>query len=299
LSAGRLCEPELRRRDITTIVRSNSLSRRPCGWLPCIPVTARKPRAHALLPMPRPPACHLDCRGLLIVQAAFALQIVLLAIEFLMQRLAQWSPWAHLAPTFGRAMIAALALAGAVQVLRHATLPDGAKRAARILTWALAALTLWHMIVIGLWIIRALGFPVISNPFVRDWLSLLPGALWFIVLVCAIPVAAALRRRADGRRLPEFSVFLLLATSVLFWLMLRLYEYFRSDLGAQPAGLAVWRLVLFMHGLWALTMLIWTGLIRRTRPPRQCRACGYDLTGNESGVCPECGIPATRNEATR
>ena len=26
------------------------------------------------------------------------------------------------------------------------------------------------------------------------------------------------------------------------------------------------------------------------RPPRgHCQACGYDLTGNESGTCPECG----------
>lgn len=24
-----------------------------------------------------------------------------------------------------------------------------------------------------------------------------------------------------------------------------------------------------------------------------CRSCGYDLTGNISGTCPECGTPAT------
>lgn len=24
-------------------------------------------------------------------------------------------------------------------------------------------------------------------------------------------------------------------------------------------------------------------------PPGHCRSCGYDLTGNVSGVCPECG----------
>lgn len=28
------------------------------------------------------------------------------------------------------------------------------------------------------------------------------------------------------------------------------------------------------------------------RPPRgHCQSCGYDLTGNTSGVCPECGEP--------
>jgi hypothetical protein len=30
--------------------------------------------------------------------------------------------------------------------------------------------------------------------------------------------------------------------------------------------------------------------LRRTRlPVNACRNCGYDLTGNVTGVCPECG----------
>ena len=28
---------------------------------------------------------------------------------------------------------------------------------------------------------------------------------------------------------------------------------------------------------------------RRAVPPGRCRSCGYDLTGNTSGRCPECG----------
>jgi hypothetical protein len=31
---------------------------------------------------------------------------------------------------------------------------------------------------------------------------------------------------------------------------------------------------------------------RRRIPPGHCRKCGYDLTGNVSGVCPECGEKA-------
>ena len=27
--------------------------------------------------------------------------------------------------------------------------------------------------------------------------------------------------------------------------------------------------------------------------PEKCHKCGYDLTGNESGVCPECGTRQT------
>jgi len=33
-------------------------------------------------------------------------------------------------------------------------------------------------------------------------------------------------------------------------------------------------------------------------PPGRCQTCGYDLTGNVSGRCPECGapVPDTRPE---
>jgi len=33
----------------------------------------------------------------------------------------------------------------------------------------------------------------------------------------------------------------------------------------------------------------------RRSPPGHCRQCGYDLTGNESGRCPECGQPLEIN----
>ena len=41
-----------------------------------------------------------------------------------------------------------------------------------------------------------------------------------------------------------------------------------------------------------ITAAITIVLYRRTRgfPAGRCHACGYDLTGNTSGVCPECGI---------
>ncbi len=31
---------------------------------------------------------------------------------------------------------------------------------------------------------------------------------------------------------------------------------------------------------------------RRRPPPGHCQDCGYNLKGNESGICPECGTPA-------
>jgi hypothetical protein len=39
------------------------------------------------------------------------------------------------------------------------------------------------------------------------------------------------------------------------------------------------------------TGLAWRAARRRIRPGC-CRECGYDLTGNVSGVCPECATPA-------
>ncbi len=45
------------------------------------------------------------------------------------------------------------------------------------------------------------------------------------------------------------------------------------------------------------TICIWTVWLflrrksRRPKPANGCSACGYDLTGNISGVCPECGQP--------
>ena len=48
------------------------------------------------------------------------------------------------------------------------------------------------------------------------------------------------------------------------------------------------------------TLLLWWR--DRRVPPGHCQACGYDLTGNVSGVCPECGqkvAPMSDSEGTK
>ena len=41
-------------------------------------------------------------------------------------------------------------------------------------------------------------------------------------------------------------------------------------------------------------------ITRRTRRcPLVCRVCGYNLTGNTSGVCPECGTPIRKEPAEK
>lgn len=48
-----------------------------------------------------------------------------------------------------------------------------------------------------------------------------------------------------------------------------------------PLGLPM----LFAGLIWILTRLVHKG----PRNLKGCLSCGYDLTGNQSGVCPECG----------
>jgi hypothetical protein len=43
----------------------------------------------------------------------------------------------------------------------------------------------------------------------------------------------------------------------------------------------------FMALLGTPTACLWR--LDRRRPPEVCAKCGYDLTGNTIGVCPECG----------
>ena len=54
-------------------------------------------------------------------------------------------------------------------------------------------------------------------------------------------------------------------------------------------------LILGLLGVWySLPATAFVGVAflaagKRAYPAGRCRKCGYDLTGNESGVCPECG----------
>lgn len=52
------------------------------------------------------------------------------------------------------------------------------------------------------------------------------------------------------------------------------------------AWIPIWML---LAALALPTALLWHTDRRRPIPSGQCRKCGYDLTGNVSGRCPECG----------
>jgi len=69
-----------------------------------------------------------------------------------------------------------------------------------------------------------------------------------------------------------------------------------SSLGAQFSS--------FVVPLWLPLIAIGvpTGILwyrdRKPIPPGHCLRCGYNLTGNESGVCPECATPVPKLETT-
>ena len=80
----------------------------------------------------------------------------------------------------------------------------------------------------------------------------------------------------------------------------------QACLGAAVAGTLAWVLApSFRWERWFANIGLWTGastialsLLLLALPARRrrtdlshCHACRYDLTGNESGVCPECGTP--------
>ena len=50
--------------------------------------------------------------------------------------------------------------------------------------------------------------------------------------------------------------------------------------------------VFLLLAIW--TIWAWTRKSRAERAPGHCPRCGFDLTGNVSGVCPECGQRVAR-----
>jgi hypothetical protein len=67
-------------------------------------------------------------------------------------------------------------------------------------------------------------------------------------------------------------------TLAYWWMMLPLWMPFL--IVAVPTGVLWWR-------------------DRRRIPPGHCENCGYNLTGNVSGVCPECGEKTNAQVATK
>ena len=61
----------------------------------------------------------------------------------------------------------------------------------------------------------------------------------------------------------------------------------------------VCHLIIVVPGV-ALALLAYEYLISRTEPSHPCcQSCTYNLTGNVSGICPECGTPIPEEQRER
>ena len=87
-----------------------------------------------------------------------------------------------------------------------------------------------------------------------------------------------------------------------YWRVITLHRVdppvWRPSLGIWYEG-SLGRVWVFILPLWIpfALLAIPTGILwccdRRRLPPGRCPNCGSDLTGNVSGVCPECGEPTS------
>lgn len=109
--------------------------------------------------------------------------------------------------------------------------------------------------------------------------------IFLVLYVAAVWVAAhAFRRRWPGFAIPLISVVPVFAA--LAWLpdLLSISVSVGSPaMAALPASYAA--------------LVAGGGLLiaaQKRRPRMGCGSCGYDLEGNTSGVCPECGAPIAR-----
>jgi hypothetical protein len=116
---------------------------------------------------------------------------------------------------------------------------------------------------------------------------------WFVPLLMTVSNGFALyivSKRSKGQSRPRITISYLLAVAALLSVYLgTLLSTFRGQ-GSPFLGTALW--------LAGPAILIFTGIILFRIPmtrPGHCPRCDYNLTGNTSGTCPECGnpIPAT------
>jgi len=82
------------------------------------------------------------------------------------------------------------------------------------------------------------------------------------------------------------------------WTLGGLGFYFARE---SISGGADWWIVLPGWFVTLLAGIVSIGVARRRRPKSRatgrCSKCSYDLTGNQSGICPECGTPLPRQSA--
>jgi hypothetical protein len=110
----------------------------------------------------------------------------------------------------------------------------------------------------------------------------------FVFQVTRPPIPTAFRApRSTYRTLPLDD-----SAAVRHWYgkSFRWWHHYNQDTFCFP----MWLVLLALCPLWIWTLIQPVRLRRSRRKRGLCVSCGYDLTGNVSGRCPECGerVPA-------
>jgi hypothetical protein len=100
---------------------------------------------------------------------------------------------------------------------------------------------------------------------------------WLVLLVLFIVLAQ------QRRRLSELMLALALMCTTA-WLVSPAYSLTLS--GIMSNDMLFWAAIMIVLSAGAITLVHRNP---RELPSHICSTCGYDLTGNVSGVCPECG----------
>ncbi len=145
------------------------------------------------------------------------------------------------------------------------------------------------------YILLALGTGLVFGVFVS--LAEAPVALGGLGACCAIPaLSAAIGLVAARYRNPWLCVCGVAVLYAVMHLAVGSHKFLlgrtaKPDLQWAFGNLPAMGLELLITGAIAgLAYGVSRRVMTRLRPGR-CRSCGYDLTGNVSGVCPECGTP--------
>ncbi len=114
------------------------------------------------------------------------------------------------------------------------------------------------------------------------------------VLVCAV-VASIPSRHVDFRTRARAGLYLALALLLVVNDDRNLVQDSLTDIACRNLALIIAFPLIFVavtHGVSHLFQ-------HRTQDRDTCRKCAYNLTGNTSGICPECGTPVSSVQRCR
>lgn len=164
-------------------------------------------------------------------------------------------------------------------------------------TWWLSVLLQLAYLVIYVLVVRLLGFGILERSPYRSRFSteLLESAIAQTVIVTAMALAyQAVRRPLDRALAIPFVLFPLTVGVIASGFQLGTSFQVSHD---RQHWSVVFFVVLPAIGGFMLSLLLLfeTWILCRPHYSLGCQECGYDLTGNVSGKCPECGRPVLCN----